>query len=148
MIEGRASTTVRRSVDTVYDFVVVCFFDNYPRWSPEVELLQPLGPARVAMGTRGRQVRIDQGRRSETIFRVTQLEPCQRVSFQGEGNASFIIRYEFAPCGDAQCELRFTFQLTRVELYMRPFEKLIRMAIQDGSTRTVRNIKGLVERER
>jgi hypothetical protein len=28
---------------------------------------------------------------------------------------------------------------------MRPFEKLIRMAVQDGTEKTVRNIKKLVE---
>jgi hypothetical protein len=30
---------------------------------------------------------------------------------------------------------------------MRPFEKLIRSAVQEGATRVVRNIKGLVEAE-
>lgn len=30
---------------------------------------------------------------------------------------------------------------------MRPFEKLIRRAAQDGAVRVVRNIKALVERE-
>jgi hypothetical protein len=34
-----------------------------------------------------------------------------------------------------------------MEFLMRPFEKLIRIAIQDGAGRVVRNIKGLVERQ-
>lgn len=147
MIEGRSCTTVARPVDTVYDFVVVRFFENYPRWSPEVESLRPLGSPTIQMGARGRQVRTDQGRRSETIFKVTRLEPGRSACFEGEGSASFLIRYEFEAAGNQACQLAFTFRLTRVELYMRPFEKLIRLAIQDGSTRTVRNIKQLVERE-
>jgi hypothetical protein len=43
--------------------------------------------------------------------------------------------------------LTFVFELKRFELFMRPFEKLIRVAVQEGSERVVRNIKGLVERE-
>jgi hypothetical protein len=30
---------------------------------------------------------------------------------------------------------------------MRPFEKLIRVAVQDGAERTVRNLKRLIETE-
>lgn len=37
--------------------------------------------------------------------------------------------------------------LIQLELYMRPFEKLIRVSVQDGAERVVRSIKGLVERE-
>jgi hypothetical protein len=46
-----------------------------------------------------------------------------------------------------QTRLTFTFELTRIDFFMRPFEKLIRIAIHDGAGRVVRNIKGLVERE-
>ena len=42
-------------------------------------------------------------------------------------------------------ELRFEFRLQKLEFYMRPFEKLIRIAIQDGAERTVLNIKRLME---
>lgn len=138
---------VARPVEVVYDFVVVRFFDNYPRWAPEVVELRPLGPARVERGTRGRQVRVDQGRRSTTTFAVAQLEPGRSVRFDGEGSAAFSIRYDFAPAGENACRLGFEFRLDRLDLFMRPFEKLIRLAIEDGSARTVRNIKGLIERE-
>jgi hypothetical protein len=41
----------------------------------------------------------------------------------------------------------FVFELPKLELYMRPFEKLIRVVIQDGAERTVRNLKRLIEAE-
>jgi hypothetical protein len=41
--------------------------------------------------------------------------------------------------------LTFTFELRRIDLMMRPFEKLIRVAVQDGAERTVRNLKRLIE---
>ena len=147
MIKAEAATEIDRPVTTVYDFVVVRFFDNYPRWSPEVVELQAIGTRAIDVGTRGRQVRIDQGRRSETTFTVTHLEPVRSMQVDGEHDARFSIRYRFEPAGEAASHLRFEFALTRLDLFMRPFEKLIRLAIQDGSERTVRNIKGLVERE-
>jgi hypothetical protein len=42
-------------------------------------------------------------------------------------------------------ELVFTFELTEIQMVMRPFEKLIRVVIQDGADRTVRNLKRLTE---
>jgi hypothetical protein len=39
----------------------------------------------------------------------------------------------------------FTFELPKLELFMRPFEKLIRVVAQDGAERTVRNLKRLIE---
>ena len=46
-----------------------------------------------------------------------------------------------------QTRLSFCFTINRLELFMRPFEKLIRVAIQDGTERVVRNIKTLIESE-
>jgi hypothetical protein len=132
---------------TVYDFVVVRFFENYPRWSPEVRQLRALTDGPVALGTRGRQVRVDHGRRSETNFEVTRLEPERAADFDGDRQARFAIRYRFTPHSARSCTLQMDFELKQLELFMRPFEKLIRHAIQDGTDQTVRNIKGLIERE-
>jgi hypothetical protein len=43
--------------------------------------------------------------------------------------------------------LTFTFELQRLDMMMRPFEKLIRTAVQHGAQRTVRNLKQLIETE-
>jgi hypothetical protein len=45
-------------------------------------------------------------------------------------------------------ELVFTFELTEIQMVMRPFEKLIRVVIQEGAERTVRNLKRLTEADR
>jgi len=96
------------------------------------------------VGSRARQVRRDQGRRRESTFRVTALEDPVRVEF-AEGSDLFRIGYRLDPVGE-QTRLSFAFELTRLELYMRPFEKLVPIAVQDGAERVVRNIKALVER--
>ncbi|MCK7502534.1 MAG: hypothetical protein MZW92_81455 [Comamonadaceae bacterium] len=43
--------------------------------------------------------------------------------------------------------MTFTFELERLEPRLRPFEKLIRIALQDGAKRTVRKLKLLIEKE-
>lgn len=147
MITGRSSIDIARPVAIVYDFVVVRFFDNYPRWSPQVRELEALNGREVRLGTRGRQVRVDQGRRSETRFEVTRLEPERAVDFDGDKQAKFAIRYRFEANGEQACRLSMEFELKQLDLFMRPFEKLIRLAVQDGTDQTVRNIKRLVEHE-
>jgi hypothetical protein len=144
MVKARASTLIATSTERVFEFVVSDFAANYRRWSPEVERLDLLTPGPMRVGSRARQIRCDRGRRSDTTFRVVALEPHNRVGF-AECSNLFVIDYLMDPI-DEQTRLTFVFELTRMELYMRPFEKLIRRAIQDGAERTVRNIKALVER--
>jgi len=147
LIKGRSSVEIARPVETVYDFVVVRFFENYPRWSPEVRELRAISDGPVRLGTRGRQVRVDHGRRSETTFEVTRLEPERAVDFDGDRQARFAIRYRFEANGAQSSTLHLEFELKQLDLFMRPFEKLIRHAIQEGTDKTVRDIKGLIERE-
>lgn len=149
MVKAQAQILLGLPPDPVFDFVAEDFLRNYPRWSPEVRRLDLLTPGPLRVGSRARQVRVDQGRRSESTFRVVALEPPGRIGF-AEVSGQFGIEYRMEPLGDpAACRTRltFAFELRRLELYMRPFEKLIRSAVQEGAERVVRNIKGLLERE-
>jgi len=42
-------------------------------------------------------------------------------------------------------KLTFRFELLELEMFMRPFQKLIRYAIEDGAESTVENIKNLID---
>jgi len=146
-VAAKAGVTVRRPADEVFNFIGAGFFENYPRWSPEVIDLKLLTPGPVGLGTMARQVRVDQGNRSESTFKVTVFQPCQCVRFEGVSNP-YVCEYSLEPDNDRKVtRVVFVFELLRLELYMRPFEKLIRIAIQDGAERTVRNIKRLIEEE-
>lgn len=68
---AKSSSIIKRPPEDVFRFVGERFFENYPRWSPEVVELTPLSDGPVGVGTMARQVRVDQGRRSESIFRVS-----------------------------------------------------------------------------
>lgn len=145
MVRARAATLIHRPPEPVFGFIARDFFANYPRWSPEVQRLEVLTPGSIRVGSRARQVRVDQGRRSESTFRVTALEEPARVEF-AESSDLFRVAYRFDPVGE-QTRVTFAFELTRLELYLRPFERLIQVAVQEGAERMVRRIKLLVERE-
>ena len=145
MVRAQASTLIARPAEQVFSFVATDFLKNYERWSPEVISLQPLSDEPVRVGTACRQVRVDQGRRTESTFRVSRLVPGKLVDFDGM-SSPFRVSYRLDPVAD-KTRLTFTFELSRLELFMRPFEKLIRIAMQDGAEKVVRNIRGLIESE-
>jgi hypothetical protein len=150
MVQARASIVIHCPVQALYGLIADDFARNCKCWSFEVQRLDILTPGPLRVGSRARQVRVDQGRRSETTFRVSRLEPPRRVCFV-ESRDQFRIEYVLdsmdAEGKPGTTKLRFSFQLPRLELYMRPFEKLIRVAVQDGAMRTVSSIKRLVEAE-
>jgi len=146
MIQGSAAIRIARPVSTVYRFIAVDFYRNYPRWSPEVVALTPLSPGPWREGALARQVRVDQGRRSDTTFRATRLEPDRRMLIDGV-SAAYHADYELEAEGEGSTLLGFRFWLDRLDLFMLPFEKLIRSALAEGAARTTRNLKGLIEAE-
>lgn len=138
-------TVIERPREAVFDFVATEFFRNYPRWAPEVKELAALSPGPLRVGSLGRQVRVDFGRRTEATFRVTRLEPGALIGFEGL-SMPFTIAYAFAPFGD-HTRVTLTFQLLRLEFFMRPFERLIRSAARDSVGGTMRQLKRLAELE-
>ena len=145
MVKSQSSTLIRCPVSDVFGFVVTDFVRNYPRWSPEVQKLTPLSNGPLAVGWKARQVRIDQGRRSEADFKVIALEPERRVCFKGIKDP-FEINYFFEP-QQGYTRLTFSFELAKLNFAMRPFEKLIRVAVKDATERVVRDLRLLAERE-
>ena len=129
----------------VFSYLGEGFFENYPKWSPEVVELESVTPGPVGLGTIARQVRIDQGRRTETTFKIDVYEPGKRLVFAGVADP-FRCSYELRCIDNGKSsELTFTFELLEIQMFMRPFEKLIRVVVQEGAQRTVRNLKRLTE---
>jgi hypothetical protein len=145
VVKAQASIDIQREPESVYRFVAEEFERNYPRWSPEVKELRLMSNGPIGVGTLARQVRVDQGRRTESVFKITQMQAPRRLTFQGT-SLPFVVDYRF-DADAAGTRLTFTFELRRLDLMMRPFEKLIRSAVQDGAHRTVRNLKRLIEGE-
>ena len=144
-VTGRAHTIVSCSAAELFQYIGAGLFDNYPKWSPEVKELEQITPGPVKLGTEGRQVRVDQGQRSESKFKISAFEPGQRITLVGVSDP-FRCTYELQEISPAQStKLTFTFELLEILAIMRPFEGLVRVAIKDGANRTVQNIKRLIE---
>lgn len=145
-VVGKADTLIHSPSDKLFNFIGVDLLDNYPRWSPEVKDLEKLTEGPIKVGTLCRQVRVDQGNRSESTFKVNVFDAGSRICFEGVSNP-YRCDYIIKPIDEKNSRMTFIFELLDLELYMKPFEKLIRIAVQDGTERTVRNIKKIVETE-
>jgi len=150
-VVGRATIFVKSPPDEIFDYIGLNFFTNYPKWSPEVVELEQLSDGPMQLGTLGRQVRVDQRRRLESRFKVTTYDFGRCLRFAGVPDpfvCTFDLeRMERTGATDGTT-LTFTFEGFELRDYMKPFEKLIRVVVQDGAARTVGNIKRLIERQR
>lgn len=144
---GKASAIIQSPSDKIFDFIAHDLLINYPRWSPEVKELEKLTDGPVKLGTVCRQVRIDQGNRSESTFKVKIFEEGARICFEGVSNP-YRCDYVIEAINVADSRVTFVFELLSLDMHVRPFEKLVRIAVQDGTERTVRNIKKLIEADR
>ena len=76
---GKASTIIQSPADKLFNFIGNDLLINYPRWSPEVKELEKLTDGPIQLGTVCRQVRIDQGNRSESTFKVKIFDVGTRI---------------------------------------------------------------------
>jgi hypothetical protein len=145
MINSQATTLVQRPVEDVYGFICVGFYENYPRWCPEVLELRPLSPGPLKVGSVARQVRRDHGRRTEATFRVVDMVEHSHVVFESITRPHFRCIYRFEPHGEAT-RVALQFEL-RPELFLKPFEGRIRKVIRESTGRTLNNLKRILETE-
>lgn len=142
-VAGQAEEVVACPASKAYEIIGENFFENYQKWCPQVVELEQLSPPPVGLGSKGRQVTRDRGIDSESLFEVSQFEPGQVFEISGTSEP-FRSSYEFREEAGAT-RIVFTFELKEIELVMRPFQKLIRTALQDGAIQTIENIKQLLE---
>lgn len=143
-VTGKASTIIQSPPDKLFDFIGNNLLTNYPRWSPEVKELEKITNGPINLGTVCRQVRIDQGNRSESTFKVKFFDVGSRICFEGVSNP-YRCDYLIESVNPLNSRITFIFELLSLDLHVRPFEKLVRIAVQDGTERTVMNIKKLIE---
>lgn len=148
-IVSKASIRVECSPIEMFRYLGEDFFQNYPKWSPEVKELEQISDGSIKLGSIARQVRIDGVYRSESKFKVTVYEPPKRLVFAGISEP-FRCMFEVQDdnLGGKSSRLDFTFELLELQMLMRPFEQLIHDMVQDGAERTVRNIKRLIETDK
>lgn len=143
-ISGEASIELNKSKSDIFDFVADHFFDNYQKWATDVVELEPLDSKEISVGTKGKQVREDNGNLVESVFEVTEYKPTDQFVFSG---ITAPYRHTYIISDDEtkqRTKLTFRFELLELDVFMRPFQKLIRVAIEDGAENTVENINNLL----
>ncbi len=143
-VAGKASIIIQSPSNTVFNFIGTDLITNYPKWSPEVKELEKLTDGPIKQGTLCRQVRVDQGNRSESTFKVNVFDLDSRICFKGVSNP-YRCDYVIEPINLTSSKITFVFELLDLELHIKPFEKLVRIAVQIGTETTVENIKNLIE---
>jgi hypothetical protein len=143
-VVGEASIDIDKSTHDVFSYIGEHFFDNYPKWAVEVIEFEPLNGKDVFVGATAKQIRKDGGSAAESVFKITDYEPDFKLIFEGL-TAPYKHSYLLESNEQKQLtRLTFRFELLELEVFMRPFEKMIRCAIEDGTENTVENIKNLI----
>ena len=143
-ITGEAALKIERPIADVFAFIGDRFYENYPKWAPEVVELEPLDGNQLFVGAKTKQVRADQGALVESVFEITDYQPVVNLTFKGI-DEPYKHEYILQSIDEPYCtELTFRFELSEIEVFMRPFQKLIRASIEEGAENTVENIKNLM----
>ncbi|NEX20062.1 polyketide cyclase [Thiorhodococcus mannitoliphagus] len=145
MVKAEAEALIDCPVTKVFEVVAVDFVRNYPRWSPEVELMEAVTDGPIQVGWVGRQVRVDKGRRTQNEFRVVAFDHASQVCFEGLDDP-FRIRYRFAPEGE-RTRVSFDFELDRLNPAAMLFLGTVRRVVQSSAERMMVQLKSLIEDE-
>ncbi|AEG00111.1 SRPBCC family protein [Methylomonas methanica] len=143
-VVGEATIEIDKPPTDVFAYVGEQFFNNYPKWAVEVVKFEPLDGNEVFIGAKAKQIRKDNDAEIESVFAITDFHPQEKLSLTGVDQPykqSYILN---ANEQKKPTSLTFRFELLELEIFMRPFEKLIRYAIEDGAENTVENIKNLI----
>ncbi len=146
-VAGEASVEINRPVQQVFSYIGKNFFNNYPKWAVEVIKFEPLDGKEVFIGAKARQIRQENNAQIESVFAITDYQPDTKLVFQGvldPYKQSYLLE---SAEKNQPVRLTFRFELLDLDIFMRPFQKLIRSAIEEGAENTVENIKNLIDVE-
>jgi hypothetical protein len=143
-VMGKASAMVDCPIQSAFDYVGYGLFEHYRVWCPQVVELDVISQGPVGVGTMARQVTLDRGITTESTFRIAEFDPPKIVELEDVSDP-FRSIYLLEEAGAASISLIFSFEIRELELFMRPFKKLVRAALQEGAQQTVENLKQLLE---
>ena len=143
---GRSNILIEATIERVFSFVGHDFFDNYPRWSSEVIALKRDTEGPLKVGSQMHQTRTDHGRRTQSTFVVTQFEENQCLAFEDVAKKyRCFYHFERSTNSPDATHLTFIFEFPVLDTFLRPFERMVRTAVQEGAENNTKNIKALTE---
>lgn len=116
MFTRTANLHVACTPEQAFRHIAVEFFNNHPRWDPDLVEVTKTSPGPLGVGTVGREVRNFNGRRFISGFRITRFQPVSAFSIRGiEGAMEENVDYDIASEGSGSRVL------LRLELVPRSF---------------------------
>jgi uncharacterized protein YndB with AHSA1/START domain len=139
-MELEVSTTIERSVATVWDFYAVHHVENHPRWNPDLELATTSeGPIGVGTVIRRRSTLF--GTPTEGTMEITEFEPQKTMRAKTQDGPVTIDGWAFfAALGENTTQLTIGGEFPDMDDEMRH-------RIRPLMERSIANIKALIESE-
>lgn len=146
-IHEGASILIDAPQQVVFNYVADHYFENYPKWAPEIVEVEAFDGDIVTVGLKGKQVRVEFNEKVESTFVVEEYEPYEKFALRGLEPVFKSVYLTENHSDEGKTKLTFNFELLDLDLFMRPFAKLIRSAIKEGAENTVERIKELIAKQ-
>ena len=145
-VGAETNVIVNLQQKSVFDFIAGNFHENYRKWMSDVVELEFPDGVPVGKGCKVKQVRLENDQRIPSVFEVIACDPCDRFAFEGK-DMPYRQIYRMEALGSEQTKVSFRFELLEVEFFMRPFVKLIRVAMVEGVEGTIETLADLLSQE-
>lgn len=145
-VGAESRIVIDQCLNAVFRFVAEDFHVNYEKWMPDVLELEYLNGVPVEKGHKIKQVRLENDEHITSVFEITEFRPYECLAFEGT-DKEFRQIYSMESVSTNQTQLVFRFELLQLDLFMRPFEKLIRAAISEGVESTTLLLNQLLQSE-
>lgn len=142
--EGEAIVNLQQQA--VFDFIAKNFHENYQKWMPDVIELEFLDDVPVGKGDKVRQVKLENNEKITSVFEVTACDPCDCFVLEGK-DMPYRQIYRTEALSPTETKVYFRFEVLEVEFFMRPFIKLIRVAVVEGIESTLETLADLLSQE-
>jgi polyketide cyclase/dehydrase/lipid transport protein len=145
MVRLQSSEIINRPSADVFRFVATEHFENHPTWDPSIVEMEQTSTAPMDVGTTGRLVRLDRGKRVEGTVEIIEYEPdrcfAALVSF-----GPFVLHQQvlIEPDGPDSSRLILVID-SRATGVMRAMLPLLRGTFRRTMTESLQRIKEMVE---
>lgn len=130
MFDRTADLHVSCSPEQAFAHIAREFFENHPRWDPDIVELTKTSPGPIAAGTTGREVRRAAGRNFVTDFRISEFEPDRGFAHRStSGSMGEDVDYRIEPDG-AGATIRSRVHIYPKTAFLRLLTPLIRPQIE------------------
>lgn len=83
-VKYKTSIVIRHPIGEVFEVIATGFFENRPKWAPEILRSEQLPAGATGVGTLARDLTEDRwGRRLQAEYKVTEYEPPFRFAYEG-----------------------------------------------------------------